>query len=58
VDFQSKFDHSEWVLTNVYGPCLPNGKEFFLQWLKHIQMPEDIDWLIVGDFNFLRSPDK
>jgi exonuclease III len=56
VDFQSKYDQSEWVLTNVYGPCSPEGKQSFLHWLKNIEMPEDVDWMIVGDFNLIRDP--
>jgi hypothetical protein len=58
VDFQSKFDQSEWVSTNVYGPCTPEGKMLFLRWLKQIQMPEDVDWLIAGNFNLIRSPEN
>lgn len=44
------------MLTNVYGPCTPEGKHDFLHWLKHIQMPDDMDWLVVGDFNLIRNP--
>jgi hypothetical protein len=58
VDFLSKFDQTEWVLTNVYGPYTPEGKMIFLQWLKKIQMPDNVDWLIVGDFNLIRSPEN
>ena len=28
-----------------------------MQWFNDIQMPEDVNWLIVGDFNLYRSPD-
>lgn len=55
VEFQSKYDQTEWVLTNVYGPCTPEGKLLFMDWLKYIQMLDDIDWLIVGDFNLIRD---
>lgn len=33
----------------------PEGKRSFAQWLHDIQMPEDWDCLIVGDFNLCRS---
>jgi hypothetical protein len=56
IDFTSKHDNSEWILTNVYGPCTSEGKHLFLGWLKSIEMPEETDWLIVGDFNLIRYP--
>jgi hypothetical protein len=56
MDFHSNYDHSDWVLTNVYGPYTPEGKQIFLDWLKHIQMPDDMDRLVVGDFNLIKNP--
>lgn len=58
VDFKSRYDNAEWLLTNVYGPCSHDGKVEFTIWLKNIQMPDDIDWLLLGDFNLMRSPDN
>jgi hypothetical protein len=43
-------------LTNVYGPCAADRKVQFLDWFKHIDMPDSMDWIIMGDFNFIRSP--
>jgi exonuclease III len=31
-------------------------KARFLDWFANIDMPDDTDWLIVGDFNFIRAP--
>ena len=42
------------MLTCVYGPNTAEGKELFLNWLKEIQMPNNVDWLILGDFNLIR----
>ena len=39
-------------------PCTPAGRHIFLQWLKNIQMPAKVDWLIVGDFNLIRKPEN
>jgi hypothetical protein len=39
-------------------PCTVEGKFAFLNWLKNISMPDDTKWLIVGDFNLLRSPEN
>ena len=46
------------MLTNIYAICTSYGKLHFVNWFKNIQMPEDIHWLIVGDFNLMRSPNN
>ena len=56
VDFRSLHNNAEWLLTNIYGPCTDEGKLSFVDWLKNIAMPEEVDWLLVGDFNLMRSP--
>jgi exonuclease III len=43
LDFHSNHDQSEWLLTNVYGPCTPEGKLDFIQGIKNIQMLDEID---------------
>lgn len=45
-----------WILTSVYGPCDSKGKIEFMHWFENIQMPHDVEWLIVGDFNLYRKP--
>jgi hypothetical protein len=30
----------------------------FTHWLKNIQILYDVDWLLVGDFNLMRDPEK
>lgn len=57
VEFKAKYNYMKCVLTNVYGPCTSEGKIEFTSWLKSIQMPDDTDWLLLGDFNLMRSPD-
>jgi hypothetical protein len=56
LDFHSNYDHYDWVLTNVYDPCTLEGMQIFLDWIRHIHMPDDVDWLVVGDFNLIRNP--
>lgn len=34
---------------------MPSGKGALIQWFRGIQMPDTIDWLVVGDFNLYRS---
>jgi hypothetical protein len=57
VEMTSLLNNESWVLTNVYGPCSTEGKRQFTDWLKQIQMPDEIDWLIVEDFNLMRKPE-
>jgi hypothetical protein len=58
IEFHSNHDKSDWILINVYDPCTHEGNHNFLHWLKHVVMPDDVDWLIVGDFNLIRRPDN
>jgi exonuclease III len=56
IEFLSKHDQSAWLLTNVYGPYTSEGKINFLNWMKDIQIAQELDWLIVSDFNLIRGP--
>lgn len=55
VQLSSTHNDVDWVLTNVYGPCDHSGKQQFIHWLKHIQMPAQVNWLLVGYFNLMRK---
>lgn len=57
MEFTSQFNNESWILTSVYGPCDSDGKIAFIDWLENIQMPDDIQWLVVGDFNLIRKPE-
>lgn len=57
VEFSSRLNNDTWVLTSVYGPCDTEGREIFMNWFGNIQVPDDMDWLIVGDFNLIRKPE-
>jgi exonuclease III len=56
IKFTSSLSHESWILTNIYGPCTAERKAIFLEWFSNIDMPEDMDWLVLGDFNFMRKP--
>lgn len=58
VNFTSKYTDDDWLLTNVYGPSTYEGKRNFVRWLENIQMPDHVDWLIVGDFNLMMCPEN
>ena len=56
IEFTSKLSNDTWILTTFYAPCTLSGKIEFLEWFGEIDMPHDIDWLVVGDFNLIRRP--
>ena len=57
VHLTSTHTGANWVLTNIYGPCIAEKKDEFLDWLINVDMPMDCDWLLTGDFNLIRYPD-
>lgn len=54
VEFISVLSGATWVLTIIYAPCSPQGRQEFLDWFGNIDMAENKGWLIVGDFNLIR----
>jgi hypothetical protein len=58
VYFTSTQSSRSWTLVNIYGPCHGEQRDKFVQWLYDLNIPADEDWLIVGDFNFIRSPNN
>jgi hypothetical protein len=44
-----------WSLVSVYGPCQGVQRDNFAQWLYSLSIPAQSNWLLVGDFNFIRS---
>lgn len=58
VEFSSQLTGLKWILTNIYAPYEPERKPQFIEWLQNIDMPEDWDLMLAGDFNMIRSPDN
>jgi hypothetical protein len=56
IEFTSTISGATWLLTNVYAPCDPDGRQSFLAWLSDIVMSDDTYWLLLGDFNLIRRP--
>lgn len=46
----------DWWLTNIYAPCTPAGREVFLHWFSNLEVLADRLWIIIGDFNMIRTP--
>ena len=58
IEFTSNLDSTCWYLTNVYGPNSTEGKQEFTDWLMGLNMSQSKLWMILGDFNYIRSPDN
>lgn len=58
VTFTAKNSAHVWTLINVYGPCRGDDRQRFTEWLFELDIPNSQDWLLLGDFNFIRSPDN
>ena len=54
VKFTSVHNGDSWILTNIYGPCQDEARAEFIDWFQNIVIPDDQNWLIVGDFNYIR----
>jgi hypothetical protein len=48
----------EWHLTNIYGPCLAKPKADFINWLYNYDASSFDLWMMLGDFNLIRSLDN
>lgn len=47
-----------WFLTNIYSPCSGDLRNNFTQWLNGIDFQPDANWILMGDFNFIRSAEN
>ena len=56
VEMKCKISNRSWVLTNVYGPTIPEERNLFTAWLSSIDTSQLDLWLILGDFNLFRIP--
>jgi hypothetical protein len=55
VQITSVHNGDVWFLTNVYGPCDDPARTAFINWFKAHEIPNSINWIFLGDFNFYRS---
>ena len=50
--------NDKWFLVNVYGPCQGIMRDEFVNQLYNLQVEPEQKWLLLGDFNFIRSMDN
>jgi hypothetical protein len=58
IQFTSAHTTENWTLVTVYGPCRGIMRDEFVQWLHDLDIPVHDNWLLIGDFNFMRSVDN
>jgi hypothetical protein len=58
VKLTSLHSGQEWHLTNIYGPCLAEPKADFINWLYNYDASSFDLWMMLGDFNLMRSPEN
>ena len=56
--FTSVHSEQQWYLTNIYAPCDPASKPAFIQWFQNLEILDESNWLITGDFNLIRYLDN
>ena len=55
INFISRHNYEQWSLVTIYGPCQGEPRDIFVNWLYHLNIPVEDNWLLLGDFNFIRS---
>jgi hypothetical protein len=55
IKFKSVHNGQSWLLTTVYGPCQGQYRDDFVERLNNLQIDDEENWMILGDFKFYRS---
>lgn len=58
IQFTANQSSHVWTLVNIYGPFTGEHRDLFTKWLFNLIIPSTEDWLLLGDFNYIRSPDN
>lgn len=56
INFKSTQSDEVWNLVNVYGPCQGADRHTYTEWLFDLPIADDENWILLGDFNYIRSP--
>ena len=58
IEFTSVHKGESFTLVSVYGPFYGQKRDDFVSWLYNLQIPVMSNWLLLGDFNFIRSEEN
>ncbi|XP_073363557.1 uncharacterized protein [Aegilops tauschii subsp. strangulata] len=56
IEFTSKHNGDNWILTTVYGHCQHSDRLNFLDWFQSVNILDFTNWMAPGDFNYIRYP--
>jgi len=54
IKFTSAHNGESWTLVSMYGACSGRDRDDFVDWMYNLTIPEEENWLLLGDFNFVR----
>jgi exonuclease III len=55
VELTCNISFQKWHITNIYAPCNVEGRNEFMQWFTNLDSSVYDMWIIMGDFNMIRS---
>jgi exonuclease III len=58
VELTCKISNYVWYITNIYGPTASDDRNSFTNWLLNFDSSPMDYWMILGDFNLIRSPEN
>lgn len=58
VEFTSCISGHQFHVTNIYAPAAPSLKLAFISWLNNFDTSNIQDWILLGDFNLIRTPEN
>jgi exonuclease III len=58
VKFHSHLTNESRKLTSIYAPYTTSGKMAFLQWFSNHPLPQDMPFIILGEFNLICRPEN
>jgi hypothetical protein len=58
INFTSVHNSAKWTLVCIYGPCQGEERDIFVPWLYNLPIPSVENWILIGDFNFIRSQEN
>ena len=58
MQFTFVHNNEQWFLVNVYGACQGELRDEFVSSIYNLDIDPDQKWMLMGDFNFIRSLDN
>ena len=56
MQFTSAHTGERWALSYIYGPVQLQERSNCLEWFRDFEVTNCPNWLVIGDFNYIRYP--